>query len=382
MDDNYTYAIADKIVSVLTGQASQEELTVVRQWLAESAENRKLYDELAGIWGTCCAVGRKDDYQPDVAWTLLRKQMKTPVYRPQRPAISLRKVMLVAVMIVVVFLAGMSVNLFSDQPVDVHPQLTYTEYSSPYGSKSKVKLPDGSSVWLNAGSTLRYSSAFNVQNREVFLEGEGYFDVKRNERTPFLVQTSTIAVKVLGTAFNVKAYPEEAFVETTVEHGSVQLIDPLSDSQENTILRARQKAVVTKDVQHNAEPARPVAEGHVQKTEPVRIIQQNYIPIANVEVNSNVKIELYTSWKDTRWVIEREKLSNFAVKLERRYNVRFVFVDEELKDDVFSGKFEDETLDQLLDALKLTAPILYRVKQNTVYLSRNRYFINSKMLNP
>jgi len=369
MDDKNTYDIADKIVNVLTGQASEEELTELRQWLTESGENCRLYNELADIWRASSVVGRKDDYHPDHAWPLIKMQMKTSWYRSQNHLISWKKVMMVAAMMVAVFVAGMSVNLFSDKTMINENLLTYTEYSSPYGSKSKVILPDGSSVWLNAGSTLRYSSVFNVQNREVYLAGEGYFDVTHNEQTPFLVQTSTITVKVLGTAFNVKAYPEESVVETTVERGAVQLIDPLSSSQKTTIIRAQQKALVTKVIQFEKTEKMPL-----QDDKPDKIKPQEYIPIANVEINNNIPTEVYTSWKDKRWVIEREKLSNFAVKLERRYNVHFVFGDEELKDYVFSGKFEDETLDQLLEALKLTAPILYKVKQNTVYLNRNKFF--------
>ena len=360
-DDNYKYSIEEKIADVLTGQASQEELTEVRQWLSESDDNRRLYNEYAGIWGISRTTSRNDDYQPDVAWALLSKRMK-----PQKNIIPIRKVMMVAAMLVVVFLAGMAVSQFTGKATD-EKILTYSEYTSPYGSKSKVKLSDGSLVWLNAGSTLRYSSDFNVNNREVYLEGEAYFDVVRNEQTPFLVQTTTITVKVLGTAFNVKAYPEESVVETTVERGAVQLIDPLSSSQETTILRAQQKAVVVKGSQHREE------HGEAD-TKPDEIKPLVYVPIADVTVNSNIATEAYTSWKDPRWIIESEKLSSLAVMLERRYNVNFVFEDEELKDFVFSGKFENETLDQVLEVMKLTAPILYKVKQNTVYLNRNKMF--------
>ncbi len=372
MDNSYHIHthIEDKLISVLTGQASQEELTEVRLWLSKSDDNRRLYDEYAAIWGASRAVGRDDDYLPDAAWASLSKQMKTRPYQVQQ-AMPWKRISMIAAMLVVVFLAGMAVNQFWGRSGIDENQVAYTEYTSPYGSKSKVKLPDGSLVWLNAGSILRYSSTFNVSNREVYLEGEGYFDVTRNEQAPFLVQTSTITIKVLGTAFNVKAYPEESVVETTVERGAVQLIDPSSSSQETTILRAQQKAVVVKEAQ---QPNEDPGEMPLLDSKPVNIKPSNYIPIADMEVSSNVKTEAYTSWKDPRWIIEREKLSNFAVKLERRYNVRFVFNDEELMDYVFSGKFEDETLDQVLEAMKLTAPITYRVKQNTVYLSRNRMF--------
>ena len=271
-----------------------------------------------------------------------------------------------AAVLAIVFLAGTHVNRHPGNETAVQPASTYAEYTSPYGSKSKVKLPDGSLVWLNAGSILRYTSDFNVYHREVYLEGEGFFDVTHDEQSPFLVQTSTITIKVLGTTFNVKAYPEESVVETTVERGVVQLIDPSSSSQTTTLLRAHQKAVVVKGTLPDAVP---------DETPSQEIKPDVTFPVADVKVNSNVRTEVYTSWKDARWVIESEKLSSLAVKLERRYNVRFVFDDEALKENVFSGKFEDETLDQVLEAIKLTSPILYKVKNNMVYLSRNKMFI-------
>ena len=366
--NNLNISIEAKIVNVLNGRASQEELSEVRQWLTESDDNRKLYDEYVAIWETSRAVGRDGDYQPDAAWALIKKRIK-PQRRHTQYATSFKKVMMVAAMIALVFLAGMAVILFSGKTTNDQSRLTYTEYISPFGSKSKVKLPDGSLVWLNAGSMVRHSSDFNVSNREVYLEGEGYFDVMHNEQTPFIVQTSTITVKVLGTAFNVKAYPDEPVVETTVERGVVQLIDPLSTSQETTILRANQKAVVMKGIQPDIISEKQIQDEPSSGTKPL-----TYIPIAELEVNRNIATEAYTSWKDSRWVFEREKLSSLAVKLERRYNVRIVFNDEELKDNVFSGKIEDETLEQVLEVIKLTAPIFYEVKQNTVYLNRNKMF--------
>ena len=369
VDDTQINSNEDKIVSVLTGQASQEELAALRQWLTESEDNRKLYDEYAVIWGTSRAVGRIDDYRLDNAWALFSKQMKQQRHRAQH-VISLKKALIVAATVALVFMAGMAIYRSTSNVADEQSQLTYTEYKSPYGSKSKVNLPDGSLVWLNAGSTLRFSSDFNISDREVYLEGEGYFDVAHNEQTSFWVHTSTVTVKVLGTAFNVKAYPEESFVETIVERGVVQLIDPLSSSQETTILHAKQKAVVMKELHPEVAPEKQM----LQDEQHANIKPLNYIPIADVEVDSNVATESYTSWKDSRWVVEREKLSSLAVKLERRYNVRIVFSDEELKDYVLSGTFEDETLEQVLEVMRLTAPVVYEVQQNTVYLKRNKMF--------
>ncbi len=371
MNHTHTDHIEDKIINVLTGRASQEELLEIRKWLSINEENREVYDEYVTTWIAGGMIGRKNDFQADAAWTKLSKKMKKTYYAEYR--IPWGKIA-VAAMIAVVILSGMMIYNISNEAHINEDSLAYTEYSSPYGSKSQVKLPDGSNVWLNAGSILRYSSDFNKNVREIYLEGEGYFDVARNEQKPFLVQTSTIAIKVLGTAFNVKAYPEESIVETTVERGKVQLLEPLTTSQGTTILQANQKAVVIKNM-----PA-VIQMKEIGKTEKMKIKPPKYIPIAKMEVSSNIKVEAYTSWKDTRWIIESEKLADLAVKLERRYNIHIVFDDEELKNYVFSGKFENETLDEVLEVMKLSAPILYKTKQNMVYMSRNKMFqeVNSK----
>jgi len=394
---SYNSNLEDKVISTLTGQASQEELTAMRSWLAGSEANRRKFNEIAAIWTASSAVGRDVDYQPDAAWKWLFRRMNTQkrshdernrpdalMTVPDRQiktqkrnllfGFSWKKWAAAAAVLVLVFLAGAGAGLLTGKNTATQAALTYTEYTSPYGSKSKVKLPDGSAVWLNAGSTLRYSSDFNVHHREVFLEGEGYFDVMRNDQSPFLVQTSVITIKVLGTAFNVKAYPEESVVETTVERGSIQLIDPLSSSQKTTILRAHQTAVVMKQDQPDVAFKEEAVKTPVQASKPDLIKPVIHTPIADVKVKNNVRTEVSTSWKDTRWVIESEKLSSLAVKLERRFNVRFVFADETLKENIFSGKLEDETLDQVLEAIKLTSPILYKVKNNTVYLSTNKMF--------
>jgi ferric-dicitrate binding protein FerR (iron transport regulator) len=235
-----------------------------------------------------------------------------------------------------------------------------------------ITLPDSSSIWLNAGSRLRYGSDFNRTNRTVFVEGEAYFKVARNEAKPFLVKTPAITLKVLGTSFNVKAYPEENRVETTVESGSVQVLRNVKGTlSDDLILTAGQKATIFKSSLQtdSLPPATPLPAP--ENVLPDRVAERTVVA-------KNVKTELYTSWKDMRWLIVRETLESLAVKLERRYNVQISFTDEALKDFSFSGTLEDETLEQVLKAIRLSAPINYTIRQNTVTLSRNKWISTKK----
>ena len=358
MDEKNTFNIEDKIISVLTGQASQEELQEVRQWLSESDGNRKLYDDYAVIWETSRAVSRDDDYRPDLAWTSLRKRMKPERHSSQQD-IPIRKVMMVAAMVAVVFLAGMAVNQFTGKTTNDQIQLMYTEYSSPYGSKSKIRLPDGSVVWLNAGSTLRYSTDFNVHNREVYLEGEGYFDVKTNPDKPFTVHTSHLDIQAFGTAFNIKAYPEDATIVTTLEHGELK-VNGRNDKSLYMTLKPMQNVVYYK----NGQTA--VKQAITTNSTKTSSVKEKNVPVATV--SDDVNISLYTSWKDSEWLIESQTFGELAGSLERRFNIRMVFGSNELKNYRFSGTIRNETIEQVLNALTITAPVKYTIDQGIVRL--------------
>lgn len=199
----------------------------------------------------------------------------------------------------------------------------------PKGGEYKLVLEDGSRVWLNSASELRYPVRFTDKNRQVILEGEAYFEVARNEARPFIVKAGGQQVEVLGTSFDVTAYPGEPGIYTTLLHGSVEV----SGEEGKQLLKPGQQAIYT-------------AKG--------------------IEVKE-VNAALYCSWIQDRFVFVSEELEAVARKLERWYDVSFFFAGESLKAKRFSGsipKYSD--LSKVLKMLELTTNIRFKKTDKTV----------------
>lgn len=361
----------DLITGFIEGSITDDELKDLINELKNNPGKRKAFNEYIDIWQATLKARKTDDYNAEKAWHKLKCEIRDSVGRPYESSSYklVGKIQRVAAAVIIAAIAGtLAFYLVKNTGISGKNEVL-SEYIIPYGSRSQIILPDGTDIWLNSGSRIKYDNGFGRHNRNIFLEGEAYFDVSRDEKLPFIVNTSEITIKVLGTAFNVKAYPDEDVVETTVERGIVQVkSDARSTGKwDGIILRANQKLLYTrKNETVNTDDYSAVdntRQKSVSNLEPQKAI-----------INDNVSTKVYTSWKDNRWIIEREELQSLAVKLERRYNVSIVINDESLKNYVFSGILEDETLEQVLEAIKLTAPILYKIDQKRVVLSRNRYF--------
>ncbi len=254
------------------------------------------------------------------------------------------------------------------KPIQQAISATSTTIRVPLGSKSNVTLPDGSSVWVNAGSEISYPSDFGIEKREIQLTGEAYFNVQSDSLMPFNVHTPGMTVRALGTRFNVKAYPEDNIMTATLEEGIVDVIIKASSkgkiSEQSVILKPKEQLVIQK-----VNAPKPVME---QLHEDPTLTIDSERSVKEVIIKPNVKTELSTSWKDSKWIVSSEPLALFASNLERRYNVNIRFASEDLKEYNFSGTFEDETVEQILNALSLAAPVNYRLIKNNVVLSLNK----------
>ena len=200
--------------------------------------------------------------------------------------------------------------------------VSYLEVLSAPGIVTQVLLPDSSKVWLNAGSSLRYPSRFTEKERNVQLSGEGYFEVQSDKEYPFYVSLDNgIKVKAHGTKFNINAYKEDRVVETTLEAG---LVDVISASR--TIwLKPNEQVCYDKE------------DGHFT------------ISVANIEEK--------TAWKEGKLVFRNATLEEVVKILSRRYNVDIVLHRENQKDYKFRATFSSESITQILDYLRMAAPI-------------------------
>lgn len=213
-------------------------------------------------------------------------------------------------------------------------EVLYNTLIVPRGKKSQVKLPDGTLVWLNAQSSLRFPVAFNSAKREVTLEGEAYFDVEKDEKKPFIVHSGIVQVEVLGTSFNFRAY--DRIVYTTLEKGKVRVSDNTSSL---TLTPGEQASFNT-------------GTGAARK--------------------APVFTRLYTGWKDGELYLEDQSLGNIAVMLSRSYDYEFEFEDSSLKDIRFTVDIAaPDNLQAVLDHISSTTEGLkFTVSGRVVRVSR------------
>ena len=230
-----------------------------------------------------------------------------------------------------------------------HTAGTNEEIHTEKGTRSRILLPDGSVVWLNADSRLSYPSAFHAASREVTLTGEAYFDIQKEASRPFIIHAGQMNVKVLGTAFNVRAYPDESTTETTLIRGSVEVSDSNS-SLAPLLLRANEKLVSQREVKQDA-----------------RALQ---IEVKPLHYAGHTQTPVETAWVDNKLMFEDISFSQLATQMERWYGVEIRLNDPAIAHLRFTGKFEKETIEQALKALQITADFSYTIHGNHIEITR------------
>ncbi|WEK37140.1 MAG: DUF4974 domain-containing protein [Candidatus Pseudobacter hemicellulosilyticus] len=266
----------------------------------------------------------------------------------------------------VLLLASATLYWLNDQPAP--EDLVRTKKSTPNevaaspGSRSRLVLPDGTKVWLNAQSRLTYLPDFNQAHREVQLEGEAFFEVAPDARKPFIVHTSGIDIKVLGTAFNVRAYAADPTIEATLLRGSIEVVRKNDVNAPRVILRPQEKLVFHK------EPATERGGLKGRDLLPASATQQPAAGIAVVSLPGNQpdSIRKETSWIYNRLVFDGDSFEELAAKMERWYNVHIQIHSEQLKRQRLKGAFEKENITEALDALQFTAPFDYKINGNEI----------------
>ncbi len=343
------------LIEYFSGSVHGNTMSILNNWLETDDQNKLLFDQLSDIWQAGSYAGVNNKIDVEHAWSELQKQLH--VENNQLRIWSTVWLRIAAVFVFAFFLGGSAIYLFNKVSGNKLAS-SVIEYVAPLGSRSFIQLADGSKVWLNSGSTIKYKNTFGAKNREISLNGEAFFEVAKNKHLPFVVKTSEINVVALGTKFNVKAYQEEKTIETTLIEGSVRLESDCVKLTGNVVLSPNQKATYTK--KHIS------TESEAKQPEKTETADSETKP--KLAIEKEVKPEPIISWKEKRWIINNEKLGDLAVKLERRYDVNFIFDNELLKDYSFGGTLEDETLEQIMDAISFSSPIKYIIDNKIVYV--------------
>jgi ferric-dicitrate binding protein FerR (iron transport regulator) len=263
---------------------------------------------------------------------------------------------LLKIAVVFIFALFMGVVLYNiDNDRNFLPEVKMVETIVPHGSKIKMVLPDGTSVWLNAGSKFTYPSYFNGKDRTVLLEGEAYFDVVTMPEKPFRVKTGEAIVKALGTSFNVKAYPEEGVTETTLIKG--ELVVSKIDKKSEIKLKPNEKITIIGNIKKS--DVKEVLKSTLKDAGKLQEETLREIQAKKVILEKQVDTEPVSSWKENNWIITEEPLASLAVKLERRYDVTIDFKNNELKQMKFSGTLRDESVEQVLTYMSRVSNLDY-----------------------
>ncbi|MDR1557267.1 MAG: DUF4974 domain-containing protein [Tannerellaceae bacterium] len=248
---------------------------------------------------------------------------------------------LAAVCIVLFFLsvAGTSYYMGYMREKEISAQAQVEVYV-PNGVLSRIGLPDGSLVILNGGSRLSYPASFS-KDRQIYLSGEGFFEIKKDEKHPCIINTKNISVKVLGTRFSFKAYEEDKQTILTLEEGSLSAIPIYKNKKECIFLNPDQQLILN----HQTGDLR----------------------------RRNVRADNYTVWKDGHLYFINMSLGEIAADLERRFDVKITFLSENIRDEYYHAQFENgETPDQILNLLSHKRSWTYIRKNNTIHIVENK----------
>lgn len=234
------------------------------------------------------------------------------------------------------------------------PEKTEKYFETAYGEKKSIQLPDGTNVTMNAGSKIRIKDKYGIGVRDIYLEGEAFFEVKHDSVHPFVVHTAAMDVKALGTSFNVKAYREDETTETSLITGIVEVT--LKENNNSRLLLYPNQKI---EWQRYEKIIADIKTNQAPKTDGVATKD---ILIKNPEGISAADIK-EISWKENKLVFDDEEFGNIAKLLERWYGAKITFADNTLLKYRFTGIFENEDLIKVLDFLKESKNFNYTIER-------------------
>lgn len=286
------------------------------------------------LWVSSAVADDTQQYDVDQAFERFRK--RTGLDQSGKQSYKWYRTWSVAA-VAIVLLGLITVTAYWQGSRQIQSNFSDIVVEAPLGSKTKLTLPDGSTVWLNAGSKMVYSQGFGVSDRRLAFQGEGYFEVEKNDEMPFLVQTHDVNVTVVGTKFNFRNYPEDEEAVVELLEGKVALENQLKEEAVR-YLPPNEKMVLHK------------ATGEMDIT--------------------SAKVKEATLWTENILLFDEDLLPDIVRKLERSYHVRIEIENEDLKQARFYGQFNqlEQNIYDVLDMLSETGKLKYHEEGKVIYL--------------
>ncbi|HEX4851601.1 MAG TPA: FecR family protein [Puia sp.] len=352
--------IWDLIAKKLSKEATEEELTELESLLRHNPELHYPIQTIADLWHSNHYYSKSEALDA-FNRHLERMQLQNVEFNVSQEPISenkksffRRKFFVFGVTgILVVISVFMAVRLTTNTVQSSSSTKDNSVVFTKNGSKTNLVLPDGTHVWLNAGSRITYDKNYGNNLREVVLSGEAFFDVVKNAEKPFIIHTGKIDIKVLGTEFNVKSYPGEKTIETSLIRGSIEVTFKDRPS-EKVILKPNEKLVVVNEDVPALMPKKQVTR-HVN--DPIVAISHlNFVKSDTVE----------TAWMQNKLIFQDKSFLELADEMQRWYGINIHFDNSQVDTLHFTGIFKNETIQQALEALQLTSKFNFSVRENQV----------------
>lgn len=320
MEDKYT----GLIIGYLQGSLSAEETDSFYSWVNEEPSNKELFFEIKAMYDAGQALGKPLDIEG--SWSrLLDKKTKS---QPRHYNLWYKIASYAAVALIAVAIS--SAIIYFNQNEDVPS----TRYIGGNGLEADVvELSDGTRVSLGSKTTFLYDKNYGEAQRVVYLEGEAYFEVAKDKKHPFIVKTKEQDVEVLGTKFNVMAYPMDSLVITTLLEGSVQLTT--MDSSKQTVLKPNQQCVYNRN------------------TKKASLL--------------SVDARQFTSWTSGYYYFSEQSLKAILDRLGHVYGIQFFVQSEDLRNRTFTGTFyRGQSVKDIMEIINLSIPIKYEINNQQV----------------
>ncbi|MDR2144955.1 MAG: FecR domain-containing protein [Tannerella sp.] len=323
------------LFNYLNGNATVSDLQELKVWITSAPENRRAFNETVNIW-----QGAHPAFNPaEINVEKAEKQLFAKIGKKSFFRQTLQFWQRAAAILVIPLLLY-SLYLFNNKDIN-YTETTYQETTVPYGMYSAMNLPDGSKVWLNGGSSLKYPLHFTSANREVELHGEGYFEVKSDKKNPFTVKTGQMTLQATGTAFNIASYDSDSITAVTMVDGVINVAFGNNNPVQMT---------VNERIAYNSRTDR----SEIQQINP-----------------TNDGLYKWYSWKDGVMILRDDPLSAVFKQLEQVYNIEFIVREPDIANAIYRATFRQESLDEILRLLEMTAPIQFvynnRIKPNNVF---------------
>lgn len=323
--------ISDKksIEKLISGTSTKEKAQEIVDWLSSSIEGQQYLSDMLD----------KDAYlmEQDLCADLSpNRNQSERIYRKINRKIKngeIRKSIFRTAAVFFPFIVLLGLLFYVDKQVNLFGKGKYNEVYAEKGEKIRLFLPDGSEIFLNADSKIRYPKKFGLFNRKVYLDGEAYFKISTNKNRPFIVQTGTSFTSVLGTSFNVNAYPENDEIKIVLDEGRVQF----NTSGNAYNLMPSQKLVFDKETGETT--------------------------VWNLTKSINESL-----WRNNYVILDDTPLHETLSLLERQYNVSFRVLEEGVSQYSFTLTTEDKPIDFIIDELQRIAPIKFITINDTIFV--------------